>query len=66
MNNIISIPVCQLLHDHSMLEQEPELLQRNPQTQTVKDLLVMCLHCEAVKMMPEIALVFGLVHQVQM
>jgi hypothetical protein len=48
-----------------MLEQEPELLQRNPQTQIVKDLPVMCLHCEAVKMMPEIALVSGLVHQVQ-
>jgi hypothetical protein len=66
MSNIMSIPVCHLLHDHSMLEQEPELLQRNPQTQTVKDLPVMCLHCEAVKMMPEIALVSGLVHQVQM
>jgi hypothetical protein len=66
MSNIISILVCQLLHDHSMLEQEPELLQRNPQTQIVKDLLVMCLHCEAVKMMPEIALVSGLVQQVQM
>ncbi len=49
-----------------MLEQELELLQRNPQTQTVKDLPVMCLHYEAVKMMPEIALVSGLVHQVQM
>jgi hypothetical protein len=66
MSNIMSIPVCHLLHDHSMLEQEPELLQRNPQTQTVKDLPVMCLHCGAVKMMPEIALVSGLVHQVQM
>jgi len=66
MSNIISIPVCQLLHDHSMLEQEPELQQRNPQTQTVKDLPVMCLHCKVVKMMPEIALVSGLVHQVQM
>ncbi len=66
MSNIISIPVCQLLHDHSMLELEPELLQRNPQTQTVKDLPLMCLHCEAMKMMPEIALVSGLVHQVQM
>jgi hypothetical protein len=59
MSNIISIPVCQLLHDHSMLEQEPELLQRNPQTQTV-----MCLHYEAVKMMLEITLVSRLVHQV--
>jgi hypothetical protein len=49
-----------------MLEQEPELLQRNPQTQTMKDLPVMCLHCEVVKMMPEITLVSGLVHQVQM
>jgi hypothetical protein len=42
-----------------MLEQEPELLQRNPQTQTV-----MCLHYEAVKMMLEITLVSRLVHQV--